>query len=244
MANPSLRQEDIKTLEQMRQKLFTLTNNLGSLKNDVARSNPLPDWASLQTSATILAKNIQTLTDHLATHSNLLEQTVAYPSTNYPGRTQEDILVQLVRKRVEPPVEEWMTEGRAAQGETTTSEEELSKWAGRWIGERIAKYAMEEGGDDYTAEEREMGTENVNTGLRRTFEEDEDESSDEDEEMGGTGVDVDVTKVRKSSLGQVEFELGAVQPEKKRLEGPVRTLEDILEFGTRGELLPRQEMRR
>lgn len=37
-----LRQEDLKALEQTRQRLFQLTNNIASLKNDVLTANPLP----------------------------------------------------------------------------------------------------------------------------------------------------------------------------------------------------------
>lgn len=44
MEEPHLRPEDLKALEQTRQRLYQLTNNIGSLKNDVMRSNPLPDW--------------------------------------------------------------------------------------------------------------------------------------------------------------------------------------------------------
>lgn len=200
--------------------------------------------ASLQTSASILAKNLQSLSEHLAANSELLEKTVVYPSTNYPGRTQEGVLVQLVRKKLEPPVEEWVEEGRRMQNGAGDSEEELSEWARGWIGQRVAQYAMEEAGDNYTAEEREMGIENVNTGLKRKFEDDESSEEDEDEEMGGTeGTGVDVTIVRKPSMGQVEFGLGELSPQKRK-DGKVRSFEDILEFGTRGEVLPKQEMRR
>jgi len=44
MAQPSLTQEDLKALEQARQRLYQLSNNIASLKSDVLRSNPLPQW--------------------------------------------------------------------------------------------------------------------------------------------------------------------------------------------------------
>src|SRR5215469_662078 len=47
MAQVHLNQEDIKALEQTRQRLFQLTNNIQSLKQDVIRSNPLPQWSAL-----------------------------------------------------------------------------------------------------------------------------------------------------------------------------------------------------
>lgn len=44
MAHVSLAQEDIKALEQTRQRLFQLTSNIASLKQDILQSNPLPQW--------------------------------------------------------------------------------------------------------------------------------------------------------------------------------------------------------
>jgi len=44
MAQTSLTQEDIKALEHTRQRLYQLSNNIASLKGDVLRSNPLPQW--------------------------------------------------------------------------------------------------------------------------------------------------------------------------------------------------------
>jgi len=245
MAQWELRQEDLKALEQTRQRLFQLTSNIDSLKQDILRSNPLPQWSSLQTSAAILGNNIKTLTDHLSTHSDLLSRTVVYPQTNYPGRTQENLLGQLLRKKLEPQVESWVEEGRAiaerveaakVSGESPdASLEELWKWARDWIGMRVAKYALEEGQDNYTVEERERGIENVNTGLRRRFDEEESsEEEEEDEEMGGTQVKV--TSVRKTSVGQVEFGLGELKNAVAPASKP-RTMQEILRFATSGVIL-------
>ena len=44
MAHVSLAQDDIKALEQTRQRLFQLTSNIASLKQDILQSNPLPQW--------------------------------------------------------------------------------------------------------------------------------------------------------------------------------------------------------
>ncbi|PBP17771.1 RNA polymerase II mediator complex component Med8 [Diplocarpon rosae] len=238
MAQASLTQEDIKILEQLRQRLSQLTNNIASQKSDLIRSNPLPPWVSLQTSASILAGNIESLTNLMARHSELLNRMVVYPSTNYPGRTQEGILTQLLRKKLEPQVETWVEEGRTTQtqimeGRTDEkSEDELLDWAKDWIGNRVVKYAMEEAGDNYTIEEREQGITSVNTGLKRNLEEDEsdeDENEDEDEEMEDVGVAV--TTVRRTSAGQVEFGLGEL---KKDLNAQSRSFDEILRFGASG----------
>src|SRR6202020_933912 len=45
MAQATLSQEDLKALEQARQRLYQLSNNIASLKGDVLRSSPLPQWS-------------------------------------------------------------------------------------------------------------------------------------------------------------------------------------------------------
>ncbi|TAQ83392.1 hypothetical protein B7494_g8287 [Chlorociboria aeruginascens] len=231
MAQPTLSQEDTKALEQTRQRLFQLTHNIGSLRASVLSANPLPPWSSLQSSASILSTNIKTLTDYLSAHSDLLSRAVVYPQTNYPGRTQEALLGHLLRKKLEPAVESWVEEGRAAQeggvpGSVTDGVDELWRWAGEWIGGRVAQYAMGEGVDVYTVDERENGIENVNTGLRRKLEED-DTSGDDDEDMEG----VVETSVQKAGSKQAEYGTGEV---KKNPNGKVRSIEEILRFATTG----------
>ncbi len=196
--------------------------------------------ASLQTSASILASNMESLTNLMSKHAELLNSMVVYPKPNYPGRTQEAILTQLLRNKMEPQVESWVDEGRTTQnavacGATNEkAEEELLDWAKDWIGSRVAKYAMEEAGDNYTVEERERGVEHVNTGLRRKLEDDSDEE-DEDEEMEDVGVAV--TTVRRTSIGGVEFGLGEL---KKDPIGKTRNIEDILRFATSGAIVDRR----
>ena len=186
--------------------------------------------SSLQTSAAILASNVVALTVHLNNHAELLSKTVVYPSTNYPGRTQEGLLGQLLRKKLEPHVETWVEEGRDLQAELNTgqTEEELLSWARDWNGERIKTYAENETAPEYTDAEIEMGIEHVRTGLRNV-EESDSEDEDEDAEMENTGVQV--TSARRSSLGQVEFGMSQV---KKDPNAKARSVEDILRFATSG----------
>lgn len=171
-------------------------------------------------SSSILSTNIQSVIDHLAANSDVLSRIVAFPSTNFPGRTQEGLLLQLLRKKLEPQVETWVEEGRNLQidgiGEGGSQEdiEETWKWAAGWIGPRIREYALNEAGDEYTAEERESGVENVNTGLKDVDESDEDEDEDGDEDMGGMNQNVEKSVARK--------------------DGRVRSKEEILRFATSG----------
>jgi mediator of RNA polymerase II transcription subunit 8, fungi type len=171
------------------------------------------------------------MTDHLTRHADLFQRVAVHPSTNFPGRTQEGLLQQLLRKKLEPHVEEWVDEGRTVQAtneaEKEKDDEELWKWARDFIGERVAKYAIEEAGDNYTAAEREMGIENVKTGLRRKLDEDEDE----DEEMEDVGVsNTTVT----SNAGQVEFGMEEVKAGRKA-DGQARRLSDIMRYVTTGD---------
>ena len=183
--------------------------------------------------------------EHLARNADALNRTVVYPSTNYPGRTQEGLLGQLLRKKLEPQVETWVDEGRAIiqeeqgggkDGGEDGSAEELWAWGKEWIGQRVATYILEEAGDNYTVEEREGGIENVNVGLRRKFDEDdesdedEDEDGEEDEDDGDKemeDVGVEVTSVGKTTGGQVQFGLEEVR---KSPDGKSRGVGDILKF--------------
>jgi mediator of RNA polymerase II transcription subunit 8, fungi type len=184
----------------------------------------------------------------MKTHSELFEKMVTYPSTNFPGRTEEGLLGQLLRKKLEPGVERWVEEGRVmavptsqagnGQGEQEDDLEEKWKAARDFIGERIARAAVTHRRDEYTAEEREMGIENVNTGLQRPMrlrrndgdgESDEDEG--EDEEMEDVGV-------VRDGAGASKLEMGT---EQKGRGGTARSLDEIVRFTTTG-LAPEDEV--
>ncbi|POS86704.1 hypothetical protein EPUL_002190, partial [Erysiphe pulchra] len=184
MAQTAITADDLKYLEQTRQRLQQLTNNIASLKQDVLQNQLLPNWHSLQASAVILANNIQALTSHLSKNSDLLSSTVVYPTPNYPGREQEGLLGQLLRKKFEPEVESWVENGKktAIELKDVEEEEELKTWAAEWIALRVAKYAIEEAGNMYTAEEKEKGLENIRTGLKNPPKIDDYEDDDDDDD--------------------------------------------------------------
>lgn len=46
MAQTHLTQEELKALETTRKALFALSNNIASLKQDILRSTPLPQWSA------------------------------------------------------------------------------------------------------------------------------------------------------------------------------------------------------
>ncbi|KAK1767116.1 mediator of RNA polymerase II transcription subunit 8 [Phialemonium atrogriseum] len=114
MASLDLSQEELKAIESTRGRLFQLSNSIGSLKNDIYKSNPLPTPASLQASAFILQQNLASLQKVIAENTDLFQRVAVHPSTNFPGRTQEPVLLQLLRKKLEPDIETWVEQGRGA----------------------------------------------------------------------------------------------------------------------------------
>lgn len=123
-------------------------------------------------------------------HHDLLSHLVVYPSTSFPGRTQEGLLVQLLRKKLLPEVEDWVAAGRMTDidDDEIQSLNELWEFAKDWSGQRIAIYAMEEQAAEYTADEKESGIEGVNTGLRDDDEDESDEDDEDNEDKPMTGI--------------------------------------------------------
>ncbi|EHK19181.1 uncharacterized protein TRIVIDRAFT_49463 [Trichoderma virens Gv29-8] len=186
MATLGLDDDELKSVEQTLARLAQLSSSIQSLKMDILKSNPLPHPSSLQASAQILQRNLQTVLDNLSENAELFSRIAVHPSTNYPGRTQEGVLTQLLRKKLEPDVEELVAQGReTARLATPEGIAELqSIWdeLREWTHDRIARYVREEAGDVYTKEEREMGIDKVRTGLRKGLDEESDEEDDEDED--------------------------------------------------------------
>ena len=223
MATLGLDDDELKSVEQTLSRLAQLSSSIQSLKMDILKSNPLPHpsvlssspplssqqlmgkrRSSLQASAQILQRNLQTVLDNLSENAELFARIAIHPSTNYPGRAQENILTQLLRKKLEPDVEELVAEGReTARLATPEGVAELQGiWDDlrEWTHGRIAAYVRDEAGDVYTKEERAMGADTVRTGLRRGLDEesdDEDEAEDADDDDGDDeGDDEDGEKGR------------------------------------------------
>ncbi|KAG0645477.1 Mediator complex subunit 8 [Hyphodiscus hymeniophilus] len=238
MADVHLRQEDLKALDQARQKLNQLAGNIGSLKNDMLQNNPLPEWESLQASAAILNRLIGDMSKHLAQHAELFQRIAVHPSTNFPGRTQEALLHNLLRKKLDIPVEDSVNEGRAIQAAIEEVKEkendELWSWARDWVGECVAMHVINTQGQYYTAEEKERGIENVKTGLRRKFEDDEssEEDSDEDDDMEDVGLNNTTVTATKDGvqLSNEDTKMGPRNP-----GGQSRRLSDIMRYVTTGD---------
>ncbi|KAI0144590.1 mediator of RNA polymerase II transcription complex subunit 8-domain-containing protein [Xylariaceae sp. FL1272] len=235
MSSLGLTQDELKAVEKTRQQLSQLSNTINSLKNDVFISNPLPTLDSLQSSTDILERNITAIVQIMAQNDDLFHRVTVHPSTNYPGRTQEGILLQLLRKKAEPDVEAAMDEGRktaaALQLDVPARREDMEElWAQARAAcrEGIGEYLMDEA-DPYTAEEREMGIENVRTGLRRSLDDDDSDEEEEEEEEGQGeegGEDAD--------LMIIDRPLPPPAPAVTTTEVPGVSLENVLRFATRG----------
>ena len=123
------------------------------------------------------------------------------------------MLNQLLRKKLEPHVEDWVEEGRKSGEELPDPEgvTELWEWAGMAANEQARKH---EWGGEFTIEEREWGVENVVTGLKRGFEEGES-SDDDEEEEDGEGKEKEDEKMRPMAMEDVLRVLAKGQELKK-----------------------------
>ncbi|KAJ5142836.1 uncharacterized protein N7515_001623 [Penicillium bovifimosum] len=247
----NLNQDQIKVLEQSRQRLVQLTHSLASLIGSLNQGDPLPPWTSLQSQASIISNNLTSVSEQLSDNRDLLSTLVAYPGPDYPGRTQAPTLEQLLRTKLDPRVEDWVSRGRkvgtdaepqpatstagiaADDGTRALSESELAElWA--WAPLEANQEARRRNwGGNYTLEEREMGIENVVTGLRRKLE-DEEEGESEEEEGEGDGEEMDVVGVRRRPGGAgLEFDIA---PHQKHPVQPFVPLDLILRHMTTGRM--------
>ncbi|RMJ24919.1 hypothetical protein PHISP_04228, partial [Aspergillus sp. HF37] len=133
----------LKTLEQSRQRLIQLTHSLGSLIASLNTTDPLPSWPSLQTQSNIISSNLQTLSSHLTENQDLFGSLVAYPAPTYPTQAHGNILEQLLRTKLDPKVEEWVSRGRERAGTTAGAGPETGQ-AGQGAGEELSEEQLTE----------------------------------------------------------------------------------------------------
>lgn len=151
-----------------------------------------------------------------------------YPLPEYPGRTQEGLLGQLLRKKLEPGVEDWVQEGVAVgrsldsppspdndsagfptSNPSITAQDltDLWAWSNEAAQEPYMKY-MPIFGSNFTLEERETGTENVITGLKRKLETGDEDSEDSDEDAVEEGDAMEVVDIHRKPTGSgIEMEV-------------------------------------
>ncbi|MCJ1233265.1 mediator of RNA polymerase II transcription subunit 8 [Varicellaria rhodocarpa] len=203
----------IKTLEQTRQRLSLLNNSLIAFQASIVQHDPLPEWTSFKSSATIISQSLASLSTHLSTNAPLLSRMAVYPLPSFPGRTQEGLLQQLLRKKLEPGVEEWVEEGRRGGGVGMDDKEdeggegegggggkvdmgkkeegaltELWAWAGGAANEEARMYVWGGGGEGGSGDEEEDS--------------EEGEGEGEEQEEEGEGEDGDVMDIDSGGVGK------------------------------------------
>ncbi|ODQ64670.1 hypothetical protein NADFUDRAFT_42974 [Nadsonia fulvescens var. elongata DSM 6958] len=129
MESPDISAVPVEALEQLRLRLTQVTHSLGKLQAQLHQPS-LPSWPSLQSQFIILLTQLISLSQTLSLHSDILQQTVAYPLPNFPSRTEEGLLTTLLRKKPLPEVEKWVNNGHElAQGIKVKDVEDFCSWA-------------------------------------------------------------------------------------------------------------------
>ncbi|CAK7267465.1 mediator of RNA polymerase II transcription subunit 8 [Sporothrix epigloea] len=170
-----LTQEDLRALDAVRARLYQLANSVQRLKGDVMMSNPLPAPEFIQASSFVLQQNLASLNEAMAQHADLFRRIVVHPDPMYPGRTEEQILTSLLRKKLEPDVEQVAERARetaAARGIGKTSFGESLGARKAWRNGQPPGVEEDEEDEDEDEEDEEDG---------------EDDEDDEDDVGGHDG---------------------------------------------------------
>jgi mediator of RNA polymerase II transcription subunit 8 len=201
--------------------------------------------SSLQSHSALISNNLKNVSEQLAEHQELLSSIVVYPLPQFPGRTQEHILQQLLRTKLEPEVEEWVERGQEiAHTASSDLSLRLSDSDLDQLWESAPQDASKEGmkqkwGADYTLAEVQMGVEHVKTGLKRELkipEDDNEETVEDDEEGEEDATDeedddadndkMDVVEIRRKPGGSgLQYEVSDRPP-----IAPPMPLENVFRF--------------
>ncbi|KAK9324592.1 mediator of RNA polymerase II transcription complex subunit 8-domain-containing protein [Lipomyces orientalis] len=100
----------VDSLESVRQRLSQLTHWLNRLQALVQQPT-LPPWHTLHSQFAIVLKQLAALSHTLNQHADTLRATNAYPLPSFPVVQETGLLTTLLRKRVEPEVDEWIKVG-------------------------------------------------------------------------------------------------------------------------------------
>ncbi|CAK7216190.1 mediator of RNA polymerase II transcription subunit 8 [Sporothrix curviconia] len=161
-----LTQEDLRAIDTVRARLYQLANSVQRLKGDVMMSNLLPSPESIQASSFVLQQNLASLNEVMAQHADLFRRIVVHPDPMYPGRTEEQILTSLLRKKLEPDVEQVAERARETAAARGIGKQSFAESLGGQKGRRNGGQQGGGGGDDDDDDD----------------DEDEDDEDDEDED--------------------------------------------------------------
>ncbi|RMY92108.1 hypothetical protein D0861_02692 [Hortaea werneckii] len=194
--DPNLpRDKQLRALDQLRQRLLQLSRSLSSMRVDMERSDPVPAWPSIQRDAELTVMNLARAQDAMNEFGAFFRAAHAYPLPSYPGHEKEMMLGMLMRKKLDPKTDDWVTQYSKSPETGDASKSNMDDLRDLWdyagpaengiVREMLENDAF---GSLFTVAEQEDGIENVKTGLRRKLFEDD---SDEDEEEDGEEKDVE-----------------------------------------------------
>jgi len=256
MASLNMAQEELRQIEQMRNRFLQLNSTLNSLRAAIEQHPPttLISHESLQASANILQQIIKSLQASATENADLLRKVTIHPSTNYPGRTHENILLSLLRKKLEPEVESWVEEARDVardagldpvkldynivaneEAEEVPNDPFNEQWAdirGACIDVTMV-YVRDQTFANYTEAEKEIGIENIRTGLKRSLEDDDDEDEDEEDEEDSEDEEGGASGAAGAVAGAAATEGGLTAADKR---AAVRKPEPFFAFLANGDM--------
>ncbi|KAI7327544.1 hypothetical protein KC315_g7045 [Hortaea werneckii] len=153
----------------------------------------LEGWPSIQRDAELTVMNLARAQDAMNEFGAFFRAAHAYPLPSYPGHEKEMMLGMLMRKKLDPKTDDWVTQYSKSPETGDASKTNMDDLRDLWdyagpaengiVREMLENDAF---GSLFTMAEQEDGIENVKTGLRRKlFEDDSDEDEDEDAEENG-----------------------------------------------------------
>ncbi|KAI0169941.1 hypothetical protein GGR52DRAFT_573991 [Hypoxylon sp. FL1284] len=252
MASLNLTEAEFRNLQLTAQRLRSINGDIEGMKSTIFQSNqPLPSLRNLQSHASIIEKHLGLIAAATSQHNELFSRIAVHPSTNFPGRTQEGILLQLLRKKPEPDVATAMEDGQkmvtghphsdepnkektvdgskeaVAEGPEKDLEDIWAKTRETFF-TRMLEYGRKEARLPFTEQEYADGLANVRTGLRKglDWEEEANEDEEEDEEEEG---DDDVMEIDRPPPPP------APAVAAQQVEGA--PLESVMRFAARGEFV-------
>lgn len=218
---------DIRTLDQLRTRLFQFSKALGSLKSRLEHPGPLTSWPTIQSFADQFERHLQAISDLFETNRTFFESTVAYPIPAFVDRSHENIVTEVVRKKLEPSVEDWVDRGM----DTGTKIDERQDLDHLWSlvhSKSVASVTQIPWASDFTVDEArsEGGIDAVHTGLRRKLNkggEEADDESDDDE--------ADIDDEAKDESHKMDIDTTATNNNNQPVSsGPVLPMDQVLKF--------------
>lgn len=151
----------VTALESLRLRLQQLAHSLSGLYGQLQQAT-IPAWPALQGQFNIILTQLTSMSASLASFSEQLQRTVAYPLPSFPI-AQQGLLTTLLRKKHLPEVQEWIDSGRAvATNVKMKAENEFCSWAADVV---QREQALHEWSGFVTRADRDAGV--PDTGLQR-----------------------------------------------------------------------------